>query len=205
MLGGICIAVYMLLHPFGGVAGADVARTDAWLIAHTFHLVGAILTLFGLLGVYVYQVRESGRLGVIGFVLASIGTAMFVGTGLITAYLWTAIARHAPSFVAADGPMFTDPLAIGVLSGTYLFLVVGYVTFGIATLRSGLFPRWASLLVIVGIVLFNAPVQPVGPLPWATRVLGAQVLGAGFVGLGFTLWSGRRAAGQRGALLGATG
>ena len=187
ILGGVSFGLFMLLHPFDQLAGPHGAQSAAWVPAHSFHFLGALFSLFGLVGLYARQIEQSGRLGLLGFVLAFVGTAMFVGTGMITAYLWPVIARYAPDFVEADGAMFSEPLARGTIEATYAFLVVGYVVFSVATMRAGVFPRWNAWLLIVGIVLFSVPVAPVGPVPWIVRVVGALVFGAALVALGYAL------------------
>ena len=125
VLAGVSLAAFMLIHPFGAVAGADVAARFTWIPSHTFHFLGALFALFGLVGLHLRQLQVTGKLGSIGFVIAFIGTAMFVGTGMITAFLWPVIATSAPDFVSAEGPMFKARLAISTTTATYLFLVVG--------------------------------------------------------------------------------
>src|SRR5215204_6499984 len=130
VLGGICLALFLLVHPYGEVAGAHVAHEDAWIPAHSFHFFGALFTLFGLVGLYAKRWEALGRAGFVAFVLAFIGTAMFVGTGMITATLWPAIADDYPEFVSEDGGMFEDTLTAGATTATYVFLSLGYVLLG---------------------------------------------------------------------------
>ena len=188
MLGGAAMALFVIVHPWGRFVGAEVARTTAWRIAHSLHFVGATLALLGLVGLYARQSRQAGRLGLVGFVVAFIGTAMFVGTGMITAFVWPMLAQHAPAVVEHDGAMFTLPALIA-LALTAAGVSVGYVLFGIATLRAGILPRTGTLLLVVGAVLGMAPPQPLGPMPWAGLVLGGVMFGGGSAWLGYALWS----------------
>ncbi len=184
-LGGVFLALFMIVHPFGERTGAEVAQRFAWIPAHTFHFVGALFTLFGVIAWYGVQVKESGRWGFVGFILAFIGTAMFVGTGMITAFLWPVIAEHDPTFVDPDGPMFQNALVSFALVGTRAALLVGHLVFGIITLRAGVLPKVPALLVIAGILLYSVPTQPVGPAPWIVSLLGAVIFGAGLLGIGY--------------------
>jgi hypothetical protein len=43
-----------------------------------------------------------------------------------------------------------------------LFGAVGWVLFGVATLRARVYPRWAAILLIVGVVIAFLPVPLVG-------------------------------------------
>lgn len=188
---GVAFAIFMTLHPYDALAGSHGPHEDTWVPAHAFHFVGALLALLGLNGLYVRQRQASGRLGFVGFLLAFIGTAMFVGTGMITAFVWPVIAETNPAFVDADGPMFEDPLTQFAVQATYGFLIVGFVVLAVATFRARVFPRWAALVLGLGIVLFGVPVDPVGPVPWFVRIVGAFVFGLALVVLGARLWSER--------------
>jgi hypothetical protein len=189
MLAGASFVAFMALHPFGELAGQRAALRVTWLPAHTFHFLGALLALFGLPGLYTRQMRRAGKLGLAGFVGAFAGTAMFVGTGMITAFVWPVIARYDPGFVAANGPLFRDTLTRLAIDGTYAVLAVGWVIFAVAMLRARVLPRPGALAVLIGVLLFSAPVAPVGPAPWIVRVIGAFVFGGGLAWLGWALWS----------------
>jgi hypothetical protein len=189
VLGGVAFALFMLLHPFDELAGVHGPHSAAWVPAHIFHFLGALLVLYGLLEVRDRWLGRPSLAARLAFIAAFIGTAMFVGTGMITAFLWRAIAEHAPSFVAADGPMFTDTLAAGSITATYVFLVVGYVSLAVVLHRSGVLSVADTALLVVGVLLFSAPVEPLGPAPWILRVAGGIVFGAGLARMGLVLRS----------------
>lgn len=183
---GVSFALFMILHPYDQLAGTHGPHSSAWVPAHAFHFLGALLALFGLLEVRDRWPVRSGW-AKLGFLAAFTGTAMFVGTGMITAFLWPAIAEHAPGFVAADGAMFTDTLASGSITATYAFLVVGYIALAVALNRSGAISTPDAALLVVGVLMFSAPVDPLGPAPWFIRVAGGIVFGAGLARLGWSL------------------
>ncbi len=188
-LGGICFMLFLIVHPYGEVAGEHVAHNNAWIPAHSFHFFGALFALFGLMGLYVRHWEAVGRLGFVAFVLAFIGTAMFVGTGMITAAIWPAIAEDYPPFVAEDGGMFEDPLSAGATTATYVFLSLGYVLLGAVMWRKTLIPAPAAVLLMAGILLFSSPVEPVGPVPWIARYAGAVSFGAALAWIGYLQWA----------------
>lgn len=187
MLGGISLAGFVIEHPWNRFVGAGVARTVAWRIAHTLHFAGAALMLLGLIGLYIVQRRRLGSLGVVGFVGALAGTAMFVGTGMITAFVFPMVAVQAPEALEAEGAMFSPP-ALLAFSLTAVTLTLGYALFGFAMLRSNVLPRLATVLLVVGAILGMIPPQPLGAMPWAGLVLGGVLYGAGAVWLGYRLW-----------------
>ena len=188
-LGGLALAAYMLIHPWAERTGA-VATTPRWLVSHGFHFLGALFLLLGLTGLYLRQRERTGVPGLVGFLLAFLGTALFVGTGMTSTFLWPAIAAEAPTFVESGGAMFSHPLALGPILAARIFLVLGLVWLGVVSFRAGVLPRWGSLLVVVGVVATNLPTEPVGPVPWIVAVLGGVVLSVGLVGWGWALWTG---------------
>lgn len=187
VLAGLSFALFLLLHPYGQLAGAEAARQSTWIPAHTFHFLGALFSLLGLVGLGRLLNGRLNRTGRLGLLLAFVGMAMFTGTGMITAFLWPVIADYAPGFVAADGPMFQDPLTARSIESTYVLLVLGFGLLGAAIGWTGLLPRAAGWLLVVGIVLFSAPVEPFGPLPWLARVAGGLVFGAALIWLGLAV------------------
>src|ERR1044071_3559924 len=62
ILGGVLLALFMIVHPFGEIAGAHAAHSPRWVPAHTLHFLGALATTLGLPGLYARQMRETGRL-----------------------------------------------------------------------------------------------------------------------------------------------
>jgi hypothetical protein len=74
ILAGVLYALGALLHP----AGEDLAAytNPNWVPAHQVYWVSAMLMLFGLVGLYARQVEKTGWLGLVGFVLAFIGTVL---------------------------------------------------------------------------------------------------------------------------------
>ena len=57
---------------------------------------------------------------------------------------------------------------------SYLVMGVGWLLFGVATLRTRVFPRWAVILLIVGAIV------TVLPLPSRTLLLGIAVACLGY-------------------------
>lgn len=188
VLGGASLALFMVVHPYGEIAGAHAAHSVRWVPAHSLHFAGALLVLLGLPGMYARQMRQTGRLGLVAAVLAMAGTAMFVGTGMITAFIWPVVAQATPEFVAADGPMFADPLPRFATDAPYAGMVLGFVLLAAASIRARTLPLETSVVLAIGVVLFSSPVEPVGPLPFILRVIGALAFGGTLVWIGYLLW-----------------
>jgi hypothetical protein len=93
-------------------------------------------------------------------------------------FIAPALATEAPEFLDAGPP----PGLVLTLIG----LGVGWLVFGISTLRAGVYPRWAAILVIVGVVIV------ILQLPFTTIALSVAV-----AWLGFHLFTGREPAEAR--------
>jgi hypothetical protein len=137
-------------------------------------------------------VRETGVLGLIGFVLLGIGFLMIAIVSFAEAVILPEIADAAPRYV--DDVLATlvgDPvsgdvgglaLANGIAGFTYL---LGGLVFGTALYRAGIVARWAALLLAIGAVapLLLAPVVPDSLTRTATFPTAIALMG-----LGYSLW-----------------
>lgn len=167
--------------PLLAVGGLLVYTDVPALLRSVIILLGLVLIQLGLLGLYARQVGKAGALGIIGFLLAFIGTALFVGATYSDQFLKPVIEREAPALLESfDGPFGPSPYGEVVMVSIALF-DLGWLVFGVATLRARVLPRWASLLLLIGVVLVGI----LGPFPFYAVVFGAALLW-----LGYALWSG---------------
>ena len=130
----------------------------------------AVLVQLGLVGLYAPQARAAGILGAVGLFVAFVGTRLTVG----------------PSFVFAFTKLYAWPLGesqefFGPLEIFALGFVLGWVLFGVATLRAGIYPRTATALLIAGALILLLP------LP-----LSGIVFAGAIAWMGYLLLTGRR-------------
>jgi hypothetical protein len=180
-IGGVCTALFWLLAlAVGSFAGAAATQHPLWIPSQLMHVAGALFTLFGLIGVYAAQRRRAGQLGLLGFALALLGTALFLADGLIALIIFPAVAERAPELLAPDGALNRGSVLAGfiVIAATTM---IGYVVFGVATIRAAVFPRPAAILWLIGAVLFNLPP---GPVPIPVLAIGGVFWGASAIWLG---------------------
>ena len=190
-VGGVGIALFLItVYPLGNFFDPHVLAMGQSILAHTFHWIGATFALLGLVGWHVRQKAETRALGLIGFILAFIGTSMSLVGGVSAGYIFPIFATTDPEMFHPTGPLFSSASAAPFFLGFGAF-TLGYVLLGIATIRAKILPGWAAILVIAGAILFNLPPQPVGPVPTFVTLLGAILYGAGTVWIGLALWSGK--------------
>ncbi len=73
--------------------------------------------------------------------------------------------------------------------GVPITFLIGVILFGVATMRAGVFPRWAGLLLVVGDVVFGVA-SFAGAASLVIEVVGALIACATFVWLGVAVLSG---------------
>ncbi len=192
VLSGLLFIVIQPVHPPENVA---TVTGTAWVVVALMTMAMAVLGLVGLSGIYLRQVRESGLLGLIGYVM--FGSFYLVTTAwtFVEVFVLPQIAEDAPQFVddflgvtagvSAQGELGALPLFFAVVSGLYL---VGGLVFGIAVYRARILQRGAAVLLAVGTVLsLTAAV-----LPQAVGRYAAVPVGMAMVWLGWSLWSEQR-------------
>jgi hypothetical protein len=168
---------------------ATMAKTPlspTWVPLNLLQLFGVILLLLALVGLYARQAAAAGGLGLVAFLIAFLGTAMFVGTGWSNAFTPPVVARANPDLLMGFPP---SPLGEAVLYTAVLF-AVGLVVFGISVVWAGVLPRTGGWLLIVGGVLSR--IMPM--LHSRTDIylpLDSWVTSLGLILLGYALWTGR--------------
>jgi hypothetical protein len=188
-VGGLLYLGVQINHP-----NLDLAfiGTTEWKIRQTMKILFAALSLAGITGMYLRQVKKSGVLGLIGYVLFAAGYLVMMSIELVGAVVLPSIAHSAPGYVSdvlavavpgghatGDiGPMqpLISAMGIGFLGGGFLF--------GIALFRADVLARWGAALLAVGALATIA----IPLLPQVNFRLFAIPTGVALVGLGYSLW-----------------
>ena len=123
------------------------------------------------------QAPRAGWLGFVGFLLTFLGwfllTGFYVGDDLIISPWLDALAPHVYA------QWFVNPAVAVSIHVVNSLLGGGGVLLGIATMRAGVFPRWAGLLLIAAAVVALGSFV-IGSLTTVAVVL--VVLGLGWMG-----------------------
>ncbi len=192
MLAGVSVALWPLTHPWGSVAGADIGRSGQWMVAHTFHFLAALFGLLGLLGLVEREVKTARAFERVAFLLAFVGTILFAGSGVFTAFLWPVLARNAPALTELQGPFFSPPHPLILV--TTISYSLGYILLGIALVRAHALAQWGAIALVLGAFLLMIPPAPLSPLPWIVFPAGGVLFGIGITALGLAVQSAFRAA-----------
>jgi hypothetical protein len=183
-LGGLAAALFALLAaPEGGFMGAHLPHQATWMPAHSLHALAGLLLLFGVVALYATRAAAAAWLGLAGFVLAFVGTALYLVTGVLTAYVMPLLASEAPSALEPGGAYFASMPLLLIFLGSSVLLLAGYVMLAVDSLRAGTLPRVASWAVLVGAVLSNLP-----PMPWPGLIAADVLWAVGLAWWGAVLW-----------------
>jgi hypothetical protein len=177
---GVLTAIGVALHP----AETDLLNS-AWVPVHSVLVIAVVLSLFGLIGLYGRLAEKGGVIGLIGFVLSFIGSALFVAALSFEAFVAPGIAASsvAATLLSDSGPLFGGLFGLVLLFTSSAF-ALGMILLGVSILRTRALLRWAGILLIVG-----APLLAFWPpLPHIAGTLGALALGIGYAWLGYALW-----------------
>jgi hypothetical protein len=187
-------ALSLLLFP-AGMKPSDKAATATSLIVQVPTVAVALLLLLGaLVGLYSRQADRAGALGFISFLLAFVGTALFFGTGWAFMILAPGLAAAAPDVLDAGIRAPSAWLGIAGFLIPIGLTFLGWLLFGLASLRAGVFPRWAAALLMVGMLLLL--VADAIHLPVIPNV----VFGVGLARMGYAVWSETRISTSVGAI-----
>ncbi|GAB3056178.1 hypothetical protein GCM10027053_16720 [Intrasporangium mesophilum] len=192
---GICAAAAGALfigvqvnHPHLDAASI---QTTEMAVRDTLKVLLAVLSLVGITGMYLSQVRRNGVLGLVGYLVLSAGYLMIMSTAFVAAFVMPTVAAISPSYandvIAATtgGSPVGDIGALATMAklqgAAYL---LGGLVFGIALFRAHLLARWAAVLLAVSGVVSAA----LSVMPDAFYRLLAFPNGIAMIGLGVSLF-----------------
>jgi len=193
VVGGLLFVAVQIKHPN---LDLSLVTTTEWKIRQTMKVLFASLSLAGITGMYLRQVKAIGVLGLIGYLVLSVGFLAMLGVEIIGAVVLPTIAATSPGYVsdilavAVPGGHATGDLGLiqPLISLMGIGFLGGSVLFGIALFRANVLARWASALLAVG-ALASPAIQL---LPQVNYRLFAIPTGVAMVGLGYSLWREQR-------------
>ena len=173
---------------------ADIDSLKVYVLSTTHAINGVAsivafaMLVFALVASYDLQARAAGVLGVIGLGAAILGTVFMTGDWWYEAFAVPRLAEVAPGVMDTFA---SSRLLLGGLTSFALF-GIGWVLYGIASVRARVFPAAISWAIVAGGLLSGVPIGLVY-LP------ASVILGLAFIALGvWWLRSGRSAAEARG-------
>ncbi|HEY7812560.1 MAG TPA: hypothetical protein VIC62_04940 [Nakamurella sp.] len=174
---------------------ADLVTTTEWTVRQSAKVLMAVLSLVGITGMYLRQVRQTGVLGLLGYALFGVGYLIMFSVEVIGVVVLPALANSEPGYVndvlaVASGGHAVGDIGLMLplnLAAAFTYLGGGLL-FGIALFRANVLARWAAALLAVGALATAA----IPLLPQLNQRLFAIPTAVALIGLGYSLWREQR-------------
>ena len=188
VVAGLIFIGVQINHPHSDVTNVT---TVEWAVRNSLKVLMAALALAGITGMYLRQVKQAGVLGLLGYVVLSIGYFLIMSSAYISAYVLPSLADADPGYVndvLAAGTNGTAQGDIGLLQPVLqlqgIAFIGGSVIFGIALFRARVLARWAAALLAIGGLVTVA----LAVMPDAFYRFLACTKGIAMIGLGYSQW-----------------
>ncbi len=156
------------------IVGAVSLLAGQPLISGALFLTGHILLFFLLTGVYSTTFTRTGVLGFIGYVLSTIGNALFI------------VMQAIGSFVLPGEEISVDFYPSAVLATGILFSI-GLLLFALANSRVRALSAWAGWLIFAGVALNVILHRLSVEMPDPVSIVPPILTGLGVFGFGWAL------------------
>ena len=181
LLSGLALVVSMLLAwlvvPYERLGQTEAYLTSSYSVSSGLRLLGLVLLVWGLIGIYTPQSRAAGTFGLWTFVFFFLATALAVGNVWAEVFVYPTLAQVAPEMLSGAGFETGAAYMSTGLSLSYPLFFLGLILFAAATFWARVYPRWIALLLIVSIpvtmLLDPTPgtfQESIGPALWGLAV-----------------------------------
>jgi hypothetical protein len=140
------------------------------ILSMSLDFVAITLLVFGLIGIYGFQVEESGASGSLGFLLTVLMSCI-----ALSVISWSPETTEVPEVAE------TLTLLMGVVG------LIGYILLGIGSWKAKKLPRWSAVFWPLG-TLTSAVGGMVDNLE-ILHVIGISIWALGILGAGVKIWS----------------
>lgn len=191
--------LFILVQPIHPLENVSTVTSTAWAAVAYMTMGMSLLGLVGVTGIYLRQVKESGLIGLSGYLLFSL---FYLGTSAWTfaeALILPPLSGEAPQFVSRFLGVFdgsNSGTSLGALGAMGLVIfpmyLLGGVLLGAAVFRAGILSRAAGILLAIG----AASTLLVPFLPHAAARYAAVPVGVALILLGYSLFAEQRTARQ---------
>ncbi len=196
LVGGILLIVSIILTP-NMFANPSVMATNTWSVLHVVMGIGLLLVLFGLIGWYSWhawyhwEAPRIGWIGLVGFILLFIGTALFMASTLLMEGLVVPVLAQpnaqagAAPLLTPMGALYSGNIHLGYYIVAGLTFAIGGILMGLATYLADALEPWPGALVLIGAPLLA--LSFIYSAGYVLGIIGAVLVGAGFIWIGYVL------------------
>jgi hypothetical protein len=176
----MCVIMQFLVFPHGTL---DRYTSPLWQPIFLLMLLGVLLIVGGLPGMYVRQAERAGWPGLVGYTMTCFAVLLFGACMALFAFVIPLLDTHAQLLLTGYDDFNLNggriPPLVVVFQVAGLVLSIGTFLLGRATMRAGILPRSAGVALIVAasaaLVMPLSPlmvVPPLGDLLWPLLIIG---------------------------------
>src|ERR671912_2412430 len=177
MVSGVALVVSMLLAwlvvPYERLGQTEAYLTSTYSVSSGLRLLGMVLLVWGLIGIYGTQSRAAGTFGLWTFAFVFLSTALAAGNVWAEVFVYPTLAQVAPDMVSGGFTTEASSYMSTGLTLSYPLFFLGLILFAAATFWARLYPRWIALLLIISVpvTFFLDPTpgtfqESIGPALW---------------------------------------
>jgi hypothetical protein len=177
MVSGVALVVSMLLAwlvvPYERLGQTEAYLTTSYSVSSGLRLLGMVLLVWALIGIYRPQSRAAGTFGLWTFVVAFLGTTLAAGNTWAEVFVYPTLAQVAPDMLSGGFTTEASTYMSAGLTLSYPLYFLGLILFGAATFWARVYPRWIALLLIISVpvTMFLDPTagtfqESIGPALW---------------------------------------
>src|SRR5215208_5861782 len=146
MVGGVALVVSLLLAwlvvPYERLGLTDAYLTSSYSVSSGLRLLGLVLLLWGLIGIYGSQSRAAGTFGLWTFIFVFLATALAAGNVWAEVFVYPTLVQVAPDMLSGG---FTTEASSYMSVGqtlSYPLFFLGLILFAASTFWARVYPRW---------------------------------------------------------------
>ncbi len=142
-----------------------------------FNFLGALIGLFGITGIYIWQSSQADVFGLIAYVLVFVGLALIACIDYSGAFIGASLSME-------DMARLDQGTALQIKSISGLIFLVSEILFGISVILAGVYSVIAAVLFMIGFLA--TPLRQAYPI---VTFIGLTASGIGIIWWSVSLWS----------------
>ena len=128
-----------------------LVNSSGWIPINMITMIATALGILGAVGMYMKQVEKSKYLSLIGFIFIIFSLIMKACAISWEFAIWPAILQNNPAnTLLTESLIYKNAYILSFYAVFTLLFMIGYIVFGIGSLKAKVFPKWAAILLIIG-------------------------------------------------------
>ena len=115
---------------------------NEWLLVNGLGVIGFLLALIGILGIFFKHFNDLTELGMISFLITFVGQVLYNAGIYYETFIWPVLAESDPILVQlSSGPIYSNPIFFIMLMLAGSIYVIGFLIVGYSTYKTDSFNK----------------------------------------------------------------